>query len=61
MPSSIQGDLAVTKTDGVGSVVAGTSTTYTITATNNGPSQIPAGVVLSDPIPVGTARKRIRA
>ena len=50
----IQGDLAVTKTDGAGSVVAGTSTTYTITATNNGPSQIPAGVVLSDPIPVGT-------
>ncbi len=50
----LQGDLAVTKTDGVGSVVAGTSTTYTITATNNGPSHIPAGVVLSDPIPAGT-------
>ena len=46
--------LAITKTDGVASVVAGTSTTYTITATNSGPSQIPAGVVLSDPIPAGT-------
>ncbi len=48
------GDLALTKTDGVATVVAGTSTTYTITATNGGPSQIPAGVVLSDPIPAGT-------
>ena len=50
----IQGDLALTKTDSVATVVAGTSTTYTITATNSGPSQIPAGVVLSDPIPAGT-------
>ena len=50
----VQGDLAITKTDGIASVVAGTSTTYTITATNGGPSQIPAGVVLSDPIPAGT-------
>ena len=50
----VQGDLAITKTDGVASVTAGTSTTYTITATNSGPSQIPAGVVLSDPIPAGT-------
>src|SRR5262249_56618971 len=31
-------DLAITKTDGVSSVVAGTSTTYTIVVTNNGPS-----------------------
>ena len=31
-------DLAITKTDGVASVIAGTSTTYTITVTNNGPS-----------------------
>ena len=47
-------DLAITKTDGVASVVAGTSTTYTITVTNNGPSDEPAGVVVSDPIPAGT-------
>ncbi|MGH2595871.1 MAG: DUF7507 domain-containing protein [Actinomycetota bacterium] len=51
----VQGDLGITKTDGVASVTAGTSTTYTITATNSGPSQVPAGVVLSDPIPAGTA------
>jgi uncharacterized repeat protein (TIGR01451 family) len=50
----VQGDLAITKTDGVATITAGTSTTYTITATNSGPSQIPAGVVLSDPIPSGT-------
>ena len=47
-------DLAVTKTDGVGTVTAGTSTTYAITLTNNGPSTVPAGVVLSDPIPADT-------
>ena len=47
-------DLSITKTDGVGSVIAGTSTTYTITVTNNGPSAVAAGVVVSDPIPAGT-------
>ena len=47
-------DLAIAKTDGVLVVVAGASTTYTITLTNNGPSVEPAGVVVSDPIPAGT-------
>ena len=47
-------DLAIAKTDGVLVVVAGTSTAYTITLTNNGPSVEPAGVVVSDPIPAGT-------
>ena len=47
-------DLSITKTDGVASVIAGNSTTYTIVLTNNGPSTEPAGVVLSDPIPAGT-------
>ena len=51
---SASSDLAITKTDGVASVVAGTSTTYTITLTNNGPSAVAAGVVVSDPIPAGT-------
>ena len=48
------GDLAISKTDGVSSVTAGTSTTYTITVTNNGPTVEPAGVVISDTIPAGT-------
>ncbi len=34
--------------------MAGTSTTYTITLTNDGPSTELAGVVVSDPIPAGT-------
>jgi uncharacterized repeat protein (TIGR01451 family) len=51
---SVSADLAVTKTDGVASVVAGTSTDYTITLTNNGPSAVAAGVVVSDPVPAGT-------
>ena len=46
-------DLAISKTDGVASVTAGTSTTYTITVTNNGPTVEPAGVVISDTIPAG--------
>ena len=46
-------DLAIAKTDGVLVVVAGTSTAYTVTLTNNGPSVEPAGVVVSDPIPPG--------
>ena len=40
-------DLSITKSDGVSSVTAGTSTTYTITVTNLGPSAVPAGVVIS--------------
>ena len=49
-----QADLSITKTDGVGSVTAGTSTTYTVTVTNNGPSTEPVGVVVFDTIPAGT-------
>src|SRR6185436_17603893 len=47
-------DLGITKDDGVTQVNVGTSTTYTITLTNNGPDPEPAGVVISDPIPAGT-------
>jgi uncharacterized repeat protein (TIGR01451 family) len=49
-----QSDLAVTKSDGVSSVIAGTSTTYAITVTNNGPTDEPAGIVLTDTLPAGT-------
>src|SRR5439155_633789 len=52
---STSADLSVSKTDGVATVTAGTSTIYTITVTNNGPSTVPAGVVISDPIPAGTS------
>ncbi len=43
-------DLSVTKTDNMASVVAGTSTTYTIVVTNNGPSAVTAAT-LDDPLP----------
>src|SRR5205823_14559175 len=38
-------DLAITKSDGVASVTAGTSTTYTIVVSNNGPSAVTGAVV----------------
>ncbi|MDA7430455.1 autotransporter domain-containing protein [Primorskyibacter aestuariivivens] len=47
-----QADIAVTKTDGVTSVVSGQSVTYTIVATNAGPSDDPA-VTLEDTFPAG--------
>jgi uncharacterized repeat protein (TIGR01451 family) len=47
-------DLGITKTDGVASVTPGSSTTFTITVTDAGPSSVPPGIVVSDPIPAGT-------
>ncbi len=44
-------DLAVTKTDGVASVIPGQSTTYTVTVTNAGPSDAP-NTVVTDATPV---------
>ena len=46
-----QGDLSITKTDGVSSVVAGTSDTYTIVVSNNGPSAV-VGAAVGDVLPV---------
>ena len=43
-------DLAITKTDGTGSYVPGTSTTYTIVVTNGGPSNV-TGATVTDPMP----------
>jgi uncharacterized repeat protein (TIGR01451 family) len=39
-------DVSITKTDGVTSVVAGTSTTYTIVASNAGPNAAPSNLVV---------------
>lgn len=45
-------DLAVAKIDSTDPVTAGTSLTYTLIVTNNGPSPA-TGVVVSDPLPAG--------
>ena len=45
-----QADLAVTKTDGVTTATAGGSVTYTITASNSGPSDAP-GATVADTFP----------
>ena len=47
-----QADLSITKTDGKPFEVPGTSTTYTITVTNNGPSTV-SGAMVSDVLPAG--------
>jgi uncharacterized repeat protein (TIGR01451 family) len=45
-------DLSITKSNGVGSVVSGGSTTYTIRVTNGGPNSV-TGAVLKDPAATG--------
>ena len=45
-------NLAITKTNGVNSVVAGSTTTYTITVSNGGPSDAD-GALLKDPLAAG--------
>jgi uncharacterized repeat protein (TIGR01451 family) len=49
---SLQVDVAVAKADNPDPVVAGETLTYTITVTNNGPSNA-SGVTLTDPLPTG--------
>src|SRR5439155_1423769 len=51
-------DLAITKDDGVTSVLAGGSTTYTITVTNNGPSSA-TGAILTDAAAAGLTKTAV--
>jgi uncharacterized repeat protein (TIGR01451 family) len=46
----ITADLSIVKTDGVASAVAGSLRTYTIVATNNGPSNV-VGAAITDTLP----------
>ena len=50
----IRADLALTKSGPAGLIVIGTDVTFTLTATNNGPSPA-TNVTLSDPLPSGLA------
>lgn len=51
-PITFSADLAVTKTDGVANYAPGTTTTYTIVASNNGPFGV-LGATVADPVPAG--------
>ena len=55
IPAPVVADLAITKTNGVGSVNAGGNTTYIITVTNNGPSSV-SGALLADPAVAGLTK-----
>ncbi len=46
-----QADLSIAKTNNVASVVSGTSTTYTVTVTNNGPTAVTGAVLTDTPSP----------
>lgn len=51
-PIIFSGDLAVTKTDGATTFASGTSKTYTIVVSNNGPIGV-TNATVSDPVPSG--------
>ena len=51
-------DLSVTKTNNVASLVVGTTTTYVIRATNQGPDTV-TGALLSDPAAAGLAKTAV--
>src|SRR6185312_11173205 len=51
-PASPVADLSITNTDGVTSVTAGGTTTYTITVTNGGPDEV-TSATLTDAAPAG--------
>jgi len=53
-------DLSITKTDGVTSVVAGDSTTYTIVVSNNGPSSV-TGATVTDTLPAAVVSDNFSA
>ncbi len=46
-------DLSITKSDGATNVVAGTNTTYTLTATNHGPAATSGTTTVTDTLPAG--------
>ena len=48
-----QADLSITKSHRAGAVVSGTSLDYTLTVTNNGPSDSPQTIEVEDTVPAG--------
>ncbi len=58
-PSSPRADLTVTKTDGITSITAGASTTYTIVATNHGPDAA-ASATITDAAAAGLLKTAVQ-
>lgn len=51
--NTLRADLAITKTNGATTVTSGSSTTYTLVVTNNGPAPVTGAVVSDTPNPAG--------
>ncbi|MFN0111021.1 MAG: hypothetical protein ACKVZH_19345, partial [Blastocatellia bacterium] len=51
---TVNADVSITKTNSTGIVTSGSTTTYSIVATNNGPGNA-NGAVISDPLPAGVS------
>ena len=58
-PITFTADLSVTKTDGTNKYDPGTSTTYTITVTNDGPFGV-LNAKVSDPVPAGIPAANVK-
>lgn len=54
-------DISVGLGDGAVSVTAGASTTYDLVLSNAGPAELPAGAVVTAPVPAGTAASESEA
>src|SRR5204862_4549563 len=59
VPVSAVAELSITKTNGVSSVNAGGSSTYTVTVTNNGPSEV-SGAARKSAVQGGSVHRRCR-
>ncbi|MCX8533820.1 beta strand repeat-containing protein [Chryseobacterium luquanense] len=57
-PIAFSADLAITKTDNTTTYTPGTTTTYTIVASNNGPFGV-LGATVSDPLPTGISAANV--
>ena len=50
LPITLSADLEIAKSDGVATVFSGSTSTYTLTVTNNGPSPVTGAVVTDTPV-----------
>ena len=50
LPITLSADLSIAKSDGVATVFSGSTSTYTLTVTNNGPSPVTGAIVTDTPV-----------